>query len=35
MRFMFEKELRAVEGKPFGLGMLPRRWVSKDGGMVY
>jgi hypothetical protein len=32
---MFEKELRAVEGKPFGLGMLPRRWVSKDGGMVY
>ena len=35
MRFMFERGLRAVEGKPFGLRMLPRRWVSKDGGMVF
>ena len=35
MRFMFETGLRGVEGKPVGLGKLPRWWVSKDGGKVF
>lgn len=35
MRFMFETGLRGLEGKPVGLGNLPRGWVSKDVGMVF
>ena len=34
MRFMFETGLRGVEGKPVGLGKLPRRSLSKDEGKV-
>jgi hypothetical protein len=29
---MFETGLRGVEGKPVGLGNLPRRSLSKDEG---
>ena len=35
MRFMFETGLRGVEGKPVGLGNLPRRPLSKDEGKVF
>ena len=35
MRFMFETGLRGVEGKPFGLGNLPRRPLSKDEDKVF
>jgi len=35
MRFMFESELRGVEGKPLGLGKLPRQLLSKDEGKVF
>jgi len=35
MRFMFETGLRGVEGKPVGLGNLPRRPLSKDEDKVF
>ena len=35
MRFIFETGLRGVEGKPVGLGNLPRRPLSKDEGKVF
>ena len=35
MRFMFETGLRGVEGKPVGLGKLPRRSLSKDNGKAF
>lgn len=35
MRFMFETGFSGVEGRPVGRGTLPRRYVSKDGGMVF
>ena len=35
MRFMFETGLWGVEGKPVGLGKLPRRSLSKDEGKVF
>jgi len=35
MRFMFETGLRGVEGKPVGLGKLPRRPLSEEEGKVF
>ncbi len=35
MGFMFETGLRGVEGKPLGLGKLPRLSLSKDKGKVF
>ncbi len=35
MRFMFETGLWGVEGKPVGLGNLPRRSLSKDEGKAF
>jgi hypothetical protein len=32
---MFETGLRGVEGKPVGLGNLPRRPLSKEEGKVF
>jgi hypothetical protein len=32
---MFETGLWGVEGKPVGLGKLPRQSISKDNGKVF